>query len=225
MSTPSARTRGLTGRAAVWWQDTDVDRRARATLNGHRPCVVWFTGVSGAGKSTIANALERRLHADGVHTYLLDGDNLRCGLNSDLGFTAADRAENVRRVAEVARLMVDAGLVVLVAVVSPFAADREAASALLEQDEFYLVHVDTPVEVAARRDPKGLYAKARQGLVSNLTGVHSPYEVPENPRIRIDTTTSGPTEAAAEIHAVLVEGGVVDPSHDPCRDEKRTAAG
>ena len=157
----------------------DVDAIARATLMGHPSKVVWLTGLPGSGKSTIADATVRRLHALGVHTYVLDGDNVRTGLNKDLGFTAEDRAENVRRVAEVAKLMKDAGLVVFVALVSPYRADREAAAALFGEGEFLEVYVDTPVEVCAERDPKGLYAKAASGNLPNMTGVGQTYEVPE----------------------------------------------
>src|SRR4029077_2942374 len=145
-------------------------------LKGQRPCVVWFTGLSGSGKSTIANIVEKKLHALGQHTYLLDGDNVRHGLNKDLGFTDADRVENIRRVAEVARLMVDAGVIVLVSFSSPFRAERQMARDLFDEGEFHEVFVDTPLEVAERRDVKGLYAKARAGLIRNFTGIDSPYE-------------------------------------------------
>src|SRR5438105_4533618 len=155
-----------------------VDKRARAGLLGQSPCVVWFTGLSAAGKSTIANLVESELHRLGYHTYLLDGDNVRHGLNKDLGFTDADRDENIRRVAEVAKLMVDAGLVVLVAFISPFRAEREMARSLLREGEFIEVYVDTPLEVAEVRDPKGLYKKARRGELVHFTGIDSPYEAP-----------------------------------------------
>ncbi|HSV18813.1 MAG TPA: sulfate adenylyltransferase subunit CysN [Casimicrobiaceae bacterium] len=179
------------------WQALDIDKRARAAQKGQRPCVVWFTGLSGAGKSTIANLVEKKLHALGRHTVLLDGDNVRHGLNRDLGFTAADRVENIRRIAEVSKLMVDAGLIVLTAFISPFRSERRMARALLEADEFIEVHVDTPLAVAEARDAKGLYAKARRGDLPNFTGIDSPYEAPEQPEIRIDTTVMSP-EAAAE---------------------------
>jgi bifunctional enzyme CysN/CysC len=181
----------------VHWQAVTVDKTARRRLNGHRPGVLWLTGLSGAGKSTIANVVESKLHADGVHTYLLDGDNVRHGLNKDLGFTDADRVENIRRVAEVARLMADAGLVVIVSFISPFDAERRMARALMEPGEFVEVFVDTPLSVAEARDTKGLYAKARRGELTNLTGVGSPYEVPTNPDVRIDTTAMS-AEAAAD---------------------------
>ena len=182
----------------------DVDTKARATLMGHQSRVVWLTGLPGSGKSTIADATVRRLHALGVHTYVLDGDNVRTGLNKDLGFTAEDRAENVRRVAEVAKLMKDAGLVVFVALVSPYRADREAAAALFEEGEFLEVYVDTPVEVCAERDPKGLYAKAAAGNLPNMTGVGQTYEVPEAADIVLDG--AGDLDAQVERLAQAVLG-------------------
>ena len=183
----------------VQWQTLDINKSARAALMGQTPCVVWFTGLSGAGKSTIANLVEKRLHTLGRHTYLLDGDNVRHGLNKDLGFTDADRVENIRRVAEVARLMVDAGLVVLVSFISPFRSERRMARALFADSEFIEVFVDTPIDVAESRDPKGLYVKARRGELKNFTGVDSPYEVPEHPELRLDTTRSTAEECAQEI--------------------------
>jgi bifunctional enzyme CysN/CysC len=169
----------------VHWQHLDVDKHVRARSKAQRPQCLWFTGLSGAGKSTIANLLERHLCARGYHTYLLDGDNLRHGLNRDLGFTAEARVENVRRVAEVAHLMVDAGLIVLVCVISPFQSEREFARGLFEEGEFVEVFVDTPLEECERRDPKGLYRKARAGEISNFTGVDSPYEAPIAPEIHL----------------------------------------
>ncbi len=182
----------------------DVDAQARATLMGHPSKVVWLTGLPGSGKSTIADATVRRLHALGVHTYVLDGDNVRTGLNKDLGFTAEDRAENVRRVAEVAKLMKDAGLVVFVALVSPYRGDREAAAALFGEDEFLEVYVDTPVEVCAERDPKGLYAKAAAGNLPNMTGVGQVYEVPENADLVLEG--AGDLDAQVERLAQAVLG-------------------
>jgi bifunctional enzyme CysN/CysC len=175
----------------------EVHKAARSRLKHHGPAVVWFTGLSGAGKSTIANLVEKRLHSLGVHTYLLDGDNVRHGLNKDLGFTDADRVENIRRIAEVSRLMLDAGLVVLVSFISPFRAERAMARSLVQDGEFVEVHVDTPLADAEQRDVKGLYAKARRGELPNFTGVDSPYEAPENPELRLDTTTM-PAEVAAQ---------------------------
>ena len=180
-----------------------------AVVTDHRPCVLWFTGLSGAGKSTIANVVERELHARGCHTSLLDGDNLRLGLNRDLGFTEADRVENIRRVGEVARLMSDAGLIVLVALISPFRAERRAARALVEEGEFFEVFVDTPLAVAEARDPKGLYRRARRGELKNFTGVDSPYEEPEHPELRIDTTRLSPDRAAAIVLDTLRRAGVI----------------
>ncbi len=195
----------------VHWQALDVDKQARSRLKGQRACVLWLTGLSGAGKSTIANRIEKKLAAAGRHTYLLDGDNVRHGLNKDLGFTAQDRVENIRRVAEVSRLMVDAGLIVLVSFISPFRSERRMARELFAPGEFFEVFVDTPLAEAERRDVKGLYRKARRGELTNFTGIDSPYEAPENPEIRIDTTTLTPEQAAerivAHLEALKVSGG------------------
>lgn len=174
-----------------------VDKVARAALKGHKPCCVWFTGLSGSGKSTIANLVERKLHALGCHTILLDGDNLRHGINRDLGFTEADRVENVRRAAECAWLMVEAGLIVLVALISPYRADRAMARRLFDEGEFIEIFVDTAMEVCEARDPKGLYAKARAGLLPNFTGVDAPYEPPDAPDIQVDGSRGG-AEACAD---------------------------
>ncbi len=173
----------------VHWQHLDVDKAARARIKGQQPKVLWFTGLSGAGKSTVANQVEKRLHAQGVHTFLLDGDNVRHGLNRDLGFTDEDRVENIRRVAEVARLMADAGLVVLVSFISPFRAERQMARERFEDGEFIEVFVDVPLEVAEARDVKGLYRKARAGQIPNFTGIDSPYEAPENPELHLHADT------------------------------------
>ncbi len=194
----------------IHWQAIEVDKSAHAALKGHRPCIVWFTGLSGAGKSAIANLVEKKLHAMGRHTYLLDGDNVRHGLNKDLGFTEADRVENIRRVAEVARLMIDAGLIVLVAFISPFRAERRMARGLVNEGEFCEVFVDTPLAVAEQRDTKGLYKKARRGELKNFTGIDSPYEPPEAPEVRLDTTRIEPEDAAESIVTRLREMGVLD---------------
>ncbi|MGB0114633.1 MAG: sulfate adenylyltransferase subunit CysN [Ilumatobacteraceae bacterium] len=187
----------------IHWQDVKVDKTARAGQNDHGPAVVWLTGLSGSGKSTIANIVESKLHTLGVRTYLLDGDNVRHGLNRDLGFTDADRVENIRRIAEVSALMVDAGLVVLVSFISPFRAERQLARESVEDGEFIEVFVDTPLELAEQRDPKGLYAKARRGELSNFTGIDSPYEAPESAEVRIDTAATSAEDAADEIIAAL----------------------
>jgi bifunctional enzyme CysN/CysC len=193
----------------VHWHLFEVNKQARAELNAQKPCVLWFTGLSGAGKSTIANFLEKRLHSFGHHTYLLDGDNVRHGLNKDLGFTEADRAENIRRVAEVSKLMVDAGMIVLVSFISPFRAERRMARDLMPPGEFFEVFVDTPLAVAESRDPKGLYRKARRGELKNFTGIDSPYETPESPEIRVNTTEMTPEEAAERIVEQLANAGVI----------------
>lgn len=190
-------------------QHIDIDKAARSALKGQKPAVLWFTGLSGAGKSTIANLVEKRLHALGRHSYLLDGDNVRHGLNKDLGFTEADRVENVRRVGEVARLMVDAGLIVLTAFISPFRSERRLARSLVQEGEFIEIHVDTPLDVAESRDVKGLYKKARAGELRNFTGIDSPYEPPEQPELRIDTTELAAEKAADRVIALLRERGFI----------------
>ncbi len=200
----------------VHWQALDVNKQARGELKGQKACVVWFTGLSGAGKSTIANLLEKRLLASGRHTYLLDGDNIRHGLNNDLGFTDADRVENIRRVTEVAKLMVDAGLIVLVSFISPFRAERRMARESLEAGEFIEVFVDTPLAEAERRDPKGLYRKARQGRIKHFTGIDSPYEVPESPEVHIDTRRHSEEEAVELVLGAMRSGGRLD-SQRPSR--------
>jgi bifunctional enzyme CysN/CysC len=188
-------------------QRLTVDKAAHSQLMGQAPCVVWFTGLSGAGKSTIANLVESSLHAGGYHTYLLDGDNVRHGLNKDLGFTDADRVENIRRVAELAKLMVDAGLIVLVAFISPFRAERRLAHDLLEPGEFIEVYVNAPLSVAEERDTKGLYKKARSGELKNFTGIDSPYEPPNEPELEILTAECTPDDAAAQVVGRLRELG------------------
>ncbi len=196
---------GLRRADNIHWQALDVDRAARAALKGQRPRCVWFTGLSGAGKSTIANLVERGLLARGLHTYLLDGDNVRHGLNRDLGFTDEDRVENLRRVSEVAKLMTDAGLVVLVSFISPFRAERAAARALFDPGDFIEVFVDTPLAEAERRDVKGLYAKARGGQLPNFTGIDSPYEPPESAELVLDTMSASPEALAEQVIARLLD--------------------
>ncbi|CAN1503568.1 CysN GTPases - Sulfate adenylate transferase subunit 1 [Sphingomonadaceae bacterium] len=183
----------------IHWQAIDIDRDAHARQKGQQSRLLWFTGLSGSGKSTIANLVEKKLYALGKHSFLLDGDNIRHGLNKDLGFTDADRIENIRRVGEVAKLMTDAGLIVLTAFISPFRAEREMVRAMLPNGEFAEIFVDTPLEVAEARDVKGLYKKARSGALKNFTGIDSPYEAPINPDIHIDTTKMSPEDAAEMI--------------------------
>ena len=187
----------------------EVDKTARATAKSQKPCIVWFTGLPSAGKSTVMNLVERRLHGQGVHTYSLDGDNMRGGLSRDLGFTDADRVENIRRAGEVAKLMVEAGLVVLCAFVSPFRAERRLVRDLVEKDEFVEVFVDAPLDVCIQRDPKGLYKKAREGKVFHVTGIDSPYEPPENADIRLHSDGNGSADALAEqVVAELARRGI-----------------
>ena len=188
----------------VHWQAVDTSREAHAALKNQKPRVLWFTGLSGSGKSTIANAVEKRLNLMNRHTFLLDGDNVRHGLNKDLGFTEADRIENIRRVGEVAKLMADAGLIVLTAFISPFRAEREMVRSMLPEGEFIEIFVDIPLEVAEARDVKGLYKKARTGQLKNFTGIDSPYEAPESPDIRVNTVEMTVDEAAEHIVKLLM---------------------
>jgi bifunctional enzyme CysN/CysC len=190
----------------VPWQALSVDQEARAALKHQQPCCIWLTGLSGAGKSTVANALEQRLFALGRHTYLLDGDNMRHGLNRDLGFTEADRVENIRRLSEVARLMVDAGLIVIVSAISPYRSEREAARARFGAGRFVEVFVSTPLSVCAERDPKGLYAKARRGEIKGFTGIDAPYEAPESPEVVLSTDRLSLEDSVAQILAALPTG-------------------
>ena len=200
---------GLRRAGNIHWQALDVDKRARALAKGQKSAVVWFTGLSGAGKSTIANLVEKKLTALGRHAYILDGDNVRHGLNRDLGFSDADRVENIRRVAETAKLFVDAGLIVLVSFISPFRAERRLARELVEDGEFIEVFVDTPLDVAEARDPKGLYAKARAGEIARFTGVSSPYEAPEGAEVRLDTTAATADLLAERVVTYLQDTGVI----------------
>jgi adenylyl-sulfate kinase len=198
----------------VHWQPFAVSKEQRAAANHQRPCIIWFTGLSGAGKSTIANLVEGWLALSGKHTYLLDGDNVRHGLNKDLGFTAADRVENIRRVGEVARLFVDSGLIVLCSFISPFRAEREFVRSLVQPNEFIEVHVTAPLAVCEERDPKGLYAKCRAGHLPNFTGIDSPYEEPQDPDIVLDTSTASAAELAHRVVDLLHQRGIVSASED-----------
>ncbi len=193
----------------IHWQSVDIHKEARAEQKGQKASVLWFTGLSGSGKSTIANLVEKKLHAMNKHTYLLDGDNVRHGLNKDLGFTDADRVENIRRVGETAKLMVDAGLITLVSFISPFRSERQMARGLLEEGEFLEVFVDTPLEICEERDIKGLYKKARAGEIKNFTGISSDYERPENAEIIIDGGKTSPEDAADQIIATLEMRGFI----------------
>ncbi|MGD9850645.1 MAG: sulfate adenylyltransferase subunit CysN [Nitrospirales bacterium] len=196
----------------IHWQSVEIHKEARATLKGQKPFILWFTGLSGAGKSTVANMVEKKLHSLGRHTYLLDGDNVRHGLNRDLGFTDADRVENIRRVAETAKLMVDAGLIVLVSFISPFRSEREMARMLVEQGEFLEVFIDTPLEICEQRDAKGLYKKARAGQLKNFTGIDSPYERPDDAEIMIDGATQSAEHATLTIVKTLESQGLIPTS-------------
>ena len=205
---------GLRRAENIHWQSLDVGKQERALIKHQKPAVFWFTGLSGSGKSTIANLLEKKLHASGRHTYILDGDNVRHGLNRDLGFTDEDRVENIRRVAEVARLMADAGLIVIVSFISPFRAERRMARELMANGEFIEVFVDTPFEECARRDTKGLYARALSGALKNFTGVDSPYEVPEKPEVHLETLGKKPEEMVEILENWLHERDSAEQQYD-----------
>ena len=192
----------------IVWHSHDVDKKKRSEAKQQKPCVLWFTGLSGSGKSTIANLLEKKLTDEGRHTYLLDGDNIRHGLCGDLGFSDEDRVENIRRISEVAKLFVDSGTMVLTAFISPFKADRDFCRNLLEPGEFLEVYIDTPLDVCEQRDPKGLYKKARQGDIKNFTGIGSAYEAPENPEIHIEYKGQTAEESAQQIFDLLKEKGL-----------------
>jgi bifunctional enzyme CysN/CysC len=200
---------GLHRAQNIHWQSINVTKEQRANAKGQKPCCLWFTGLSGSGKSTVANALDLKLQERGTHTYILDGDNVRHGLNRDLGFTDVDRVENIRRVAEVGRLMTDAGLVTLVSFISPFRAERELARERFDEGEFLEIFVDTPIEICEQRDPKGLYVKARAGEIENFTGISSPYEAPQKPDIRLDGGHLPPDQLAEQIIKELIKRGYI----------------
>lgn len=193
----------------IFWHDSHITKMQRAQKKNQKPCILWFTGLSGSGKSTIANALEAKLCEIGCHTYLLDGDNIRHGLNSDLGFDENSRVENIRRIGEVAKLFIESGTLVLTAFISPFYADREQVRRLVEKEEFIEIFVDTPLEVCEQRDPKGLYKKARAGEIQNFTGLQSPYETPRNPEIHLINTQTDIETQAETIIAYLKEKGYI----------------
>jgi bifunctional enzyme CysN/CysC len=193
----------------IHWQQMKVDKAARAAAKGQKPCVLWFTGLSGAGKSAVADLVEQELHRRNRHTMTLDGDNVRHGLNRDLGFTDEDRVENIRRVGEVSKLMVEAGLIVLVSFISPFRSERRMVRDLMGEGEFLEVFVDTPLDVCERRDPKGLYKKARAGQLPNFTGIGSPYEPPENPDLRLPSGEEAPEALAKRVIAMLEDRGII----------------
>jgi adenylylsulfate kinase len=193
----------------IVWHNHKITKADRGQKTAQKPCVLWFTGLSGSGKSTVANALEEVLFHNGNFTYLLDGDNVRHGLNKDLGFDERSRVENIRRIGEVAKLFVDSGLIVLTAFISPFQNDRDTVRTLLQEGEFIEVFVDTPIEVCEQRDPKGLYEKARQGEIKNFTGIDSPYEIPKNPEIHVKNDDISIEEVCRQIYDYLVQKGYI----------------
>lgn len=191
----------------ITWHEHHVSKEERWALNSHKAAVLWFTGLSACGKSTIANTVDHILHSRGIHSFVLDGDNVRHGLNKNLGFSAEDRAENIRRIGEVAKLFVDAGMITLTAFISPYKADRDAARALVEKDEFIEIHVNASLETCEKRDPKGLYAKARAGEIKGFTGIDDPYEAPENAELTLDADTKSIDELASVVVAYLEANG------------------
>jgi bifunctional enzyme CysN/CysC len=194
----------------IAWQPLAVEKSERSALKNQRPCIIWFTGLSGAGKSTIANIVDQKLFAMSRHTMLLDGDNMRCGLNRDLGFAEADRVENIRRAGEVAKLMVDSGLIVICSFISPYRAERDMVRNLVGEGEFIEIYVDTPIDECKRRDPKGLYFKAKAGKIKNLTGIDAPYEAPSSPDIHLKTVGSEPHQLAEAVVNALTKRGIFD---------------
>ena len=194
----------------IVWHQHDVDKQRRAQAKGQKPCVVWLTGLSGSGKSTIANLLEKKLADNGKHTYLLDGDNVRHGLNGDLTFSDKDRVENIRRISELAKLFVDSGLIVITAFISPFKGERDYCRNLLQENEFVEVFVDTPLDECEKRDPKGLYQKARAGEITDFTGISSPYEAPESPEVILNFSGQSAQESAEQLFTQLKQKGLID---------------
>lgn len=194
----------------IVWQNHHISKTQRSIKKGQKPCMIWLTGLSGSGKSTIANALEQKLYALEKHTYLLDGDNVRHGLNKDLGFSDSDRVENIRRIGEVGKLFIDSGVIVISAFISPFQSDRQIVRNLVEQDEFIEIFIDAPIEICEQRDPKGLYRKARCGEIKNFTGIDSPYEAPLNPEIHIKTDVMVVEESVQLIINTLIQQGYLN---------------
>ncbi len=194
----------------IVWHEHYISKNSRSNIKKQKPCILWFTGLSGSGKSTIANAVELKLHSMGKHTYLLDGDNIRMGLNKGLGFGDEDRVENIRRIGEVSKLFVDSGTIVLTAFISPFCTDRELVRFSVEDEEFIEIYVDTPLNVCESRDPKGLYKKARDGKIANFTGIDSPYEIPRNAEIHLETDTINIDESIDIVIDYLKERGYLD---------------
>ena len=213
------RARRVVRRATnVVWHDLQVDKSTRSQIKEQNPCLLWFTGLSGAGKSTIADMVEKKLNAQGKHTYLLDGDNVRHGLNKDLGFTDAERVENIRRVGEVAKLFVDAGIITIASFISPFRSDRRLVRELFDPDEFIEVYISAPLEVCEARDPKGLYKRARAGEIPHFTGIDSDYETPEREHIVLDTTELSPVQSADCLIDFMVEHGFIGPLDESLSD-------
>lgn len=196
----------------IVWHDHKITRAERSVNKNQKPCLLWFTGLSGSGKSTIANALDVALHSRGYHTFLMDGDNVRHGLCKDLGFSDQDRVENIRRIGEVSKLFADAGLIVLSAFISPFTSDRGLVRNLFPAGEFIEVFMDTPLDTCEKRDPKGLYEKARAGEIKNFTGIDSPYEAPEYPEVRLDTSTMSVDQCVEKLIGYLLERELITPS-------------
>jgi len=200
--------------SGVVWHPASVSKQSRSDLKQQKPCIIWFTGLSGSGKSTIANALEQRLAEFRQHTYLLDGDNVRHGLNRDLGFSDADRVENIRRIGEVSRLFVDAGLIVITAFISPFRNERQLVRSLVDEGEFIEIYMGTPLQTCEQRDPKGMYRRARAGLIKNFTGIDSVYEVPEHPQVTLDTSVMDVAACVDLVVDYLMTAGILSLSED-----------